>query len=138
GRDLVRAGITVLHDSELFERDNDHGWRPPRFGLYSTAARARVALIIKPAEALNLQQDSLRGRLVCTPHRELPWSEWGRMWRDVMPDEVRAFLPTATAASINLDDLARLFGNEWRQRIARTMRTVTHRSGELLGELLEH
>lgn len=137
GRELVRAGITVLHDNELFERDSDHGYRAPLFGLYSTAARSRVTLIIRPTETLNLEQDGLRGRLVCTPHRELPWSEWGRMWRDVMPDEVRAFLPTATAPSLRLEDLLRLFGPDWRQRIARTQRSVAHRSGELLGELVE-
>jgi len=136
GKNLIRPGIAVLHNGELFEHESDHGWRPPLFGLYSTAARARVMLIIRPADTFELQQDALRGRLVQTPHQELPWSAWGRMWRDVMPAEVGAFLPTAGSLTLNLQDLGRFFSPEWRQRISRTVRVVQHRSGDLQGELL--
>jgi hypothetical protein len=58
------------------------------------------------------------------------------MWCDVMPTDTRV-PTTASAASVNLEDLARLFGPDWRRRIARTTRVVTHRGGEELGELLE-
>lgn len=111
----LRRGVCVREGNELYDW-SDNG-RLAKFGAYSKEAQKRTLLIIRPA-AGSVETLAGRSRLVMRgTARDLPWQQWAREFVCQLPREIADLAPKTTISSLNPEELDRMFGAEWRERI---------------------
>lgn len=111
-----RAGfISVLYNDELYDlaRAEDSKWRYRQFGIPAAEVMARTFIVIKPpTEGPNgIYPTGGRDRLLRSGGHELPFTDWGGTFHELMPPEIAEAIEEAMPKEIVAD-------STWKEKFA--------------------
>ncbi len=110
GNAYWKSSIAVRYRGEIYVWGSSQRQRFRQFGVTRANVIDRCTIVLEPPEnngGPGVYPDSSRSRLLWTGGKNLPWSDWAKMFQARMPDEIEQALADATAelTKLNPEDL---------------------------------